>query len=234
VGCPELLVMEGKVLLVSDCADVAQVWAFALGRRGIGCRFVDSAELASECTEHPPDIVLVDLYGVESDALRVCRQLREHVANPVLLLTGSGQEAHLLGAYEAGFDECIVRPISPPLLLAKVAAWLRRAWGISTDALEPLQRGDLRLVPDGRALVFPDGDAVRLTNLEFRLMYALMSSPGRPRQSEVLLERVWGYGAGDSAVLKNAIYHLRRKVEPDPSRPRYIQTAPTGGYVFEA
>lgn len=152
-----------------------------------------------------------------------------------MLLTPGRNEAHILEVYQAGVDECIVKPVSPSLFLAKVGAWLRRSWTIPAEAMEDLQVGDVRLEPARREVAIATGSAVKLTNLEFRLLHLLMTHRGQVLEPDVIIDRVWGYaGSGDSAALKNVVYRLRRKIEPDPSRPRYIQTVAGEGYTFQA
>lgn len=154
--------------------------------------------------------------------------------NPILLMTPRRHEAHLLEAYQAGVDECIVKPISPSLFLAKVKSWLRRSWTVPAEALNGVQAGDLQLDPARRELITATGSVVKLTNLEFRLLHLLMSHRGQVLDSNLIIDRVWGYtGGGNSVLLKNVVYRLRRKVEPDPSQPRYIQTATGERYTFQ-
>ncbi len=94
--------------------------------------------------------------------------------------------------------------------------------------------GDLRLAPARREVITTTGSAVKLTNLEFRLLHLLMSHPGQVLGSNLIIDRVWGYtGGGDTVLLKNLVYCLRRKIEPDPSQPRYIQTVAGEGYSFQ-
>ena len=142
-------------------------------------------------------------------------------------------EPHLLEAYKAGVDECISKPIGIPLLQAKVTSWLRRSWTVPAESLDSLQAGLLRLDPACRHISFGNGTAVKLTNLEFRLLNLLMSHPNQILPSSLIVDRVWGYsGNGDSILLKNLVYRLRRKLEENPSQPRYLQTANGEGYVF--
>jgi DNA-binding response OmpR family regulator len=138
----------------------------------------------------------------------------------------------MVEAYEAGADECIAKPIGLRLGVAKVRAWLRRSWTVPTEALTSLEAGGLRLDPDKRHLELPGGGEIGLTNLELRLLHLLMSHPGQVLGPEVIVDRVWGFESADSAVLKNMVYRLRRKIEPDPAHPRYLRTA-AGGYVFQ-
>jgi DNA-binding response OmpR family regulator len=91
--------------------------------------------------------------------------------------------------------------------------------------------GDLRLDPAWRTILTADGSAIKLSTLEFRLLHLLMINRGQVLPSDIIVDRVWGYGGeGDSTLLKNLVYRLRRKIEPDPRQPRYIQTVAGEGY----
>jgi len=143
-------------------------------------------------------------------------------------------ESHILKAYQAGVDECVAKPVSPALFLAKVKVWLRHSWTIPAEGLEFMQISDLYLDTHGRKVIRGAGEGIKLTNLEFRFLYLLMNNPGRILETEYIVERVWGYyGDGDSNLLKNLVYRLRRKIEPDHNSPRYIHSEPGIGYKFQ-
>jgi two-component system, OmpR family, response regulator RegX3 len=112
---------------------------------------------------------------------------------------------------------------------------MRRSWTVPASMLSSFQAGDFRLDPAQRQLVLQTGKVVKLTSLEFRLLHVLMSHPNQVLESSLLIDRVWGANSGgDSVLLKNVVYRLRRKIEPDPSQPRYIQSITGEGYVFIA
>jgi len=227
--------MDAKVLLVSDDPETRQVWGYALSQQEIEVVPVESATGALDrWAEESFDLIVIDVHTPELDAIDICGRLRAEAINPILLFTPSRNEAHILEAYRAGVDECITKPIGPSLFLAKVRAWLRRSWTVPAEILDSLQVGDLRLDPARREVITATGSAVKLSNLEFRLLHLLMSHRGQVLVSDAIIVRVWGYaGGGDSTLLKNVVYRLRRKIEPDPSQPRYIQTVAGGGYTFQ-
>jgi len=226
---------DGRLLLVSDDPETGRLWAYAFSQWGLEVVLVGSAEEALDRWGMESfDLIIVDYHGLQLDGIDVCRTLRAEAISPILLLTPSGNEAHVLEAYEAGVDECIIKPIGPPLFLAKVRAWLRRSWTIPAEALDTLQVGDLQLDPSRRRVMTATGSVIKLTNLEFRLLQLLMSHPGQVLESDVIMDRVWGYtGGGDSVLLKNLVYRLRRKIEPEPSEPRYVETVSGEGYTFQ-
>jgi DNA-binding response OmpR family regulator len=225
--------MKAKVLLATDHAEMGRVWSYALQQRGI-LSFTVASETQAEAqwAESLPGLGIIDAYTPQLDAFALCRRLRAQAVNPLLLLCGKGDEPCILAGYEAGADECIIRPISVPLFLAKVQAWLRHAWTIPLHTLEPRVCGSLRLEPEERRLVRGNGKAVQLTNLEFRLLYMLMCYPRHVFSPGVLLDAVWGISDGDHIALKNVIYRLRHKMEPNPGEPYFIVTVP-GGYSFQ-
>jgi len=224
-----------KVLLVSDDPEAGRIWAYVLGQRRLEITTARSAEDAlNRWAEGGFDLVVIDVYTSQLDGIGFCRRLRAEAIVPILMFTPRSDEAYVLEAYRAGAGECVVKPISPSLFLAKVNAWLRLSWAIATDTLDGLKAGDLCLDPARREVKNGSESAVRLTNLEFRLLYLLMSHRGRILESGVIVDRVWGYtDCDESALLKNAVYRLRRKIEKDPGQPHYIQTVAGIGYVFE-
>ena len=223
-----------RVLLVSDDLDMGRIWAYALLQTGLEvtlARLVDDP--LSLWGEGAYDLAIVDIYDLHREAISLCRQLRAQAVNPIVLLTPTGDEDRVMEAYQAGVDECVVKPTSPCLLLAKVRVWLRRSWTVPARALDRFQVDGLCLDSVRREVVLNGAVAAKLTNLEFRLLHLLMSHRGQVLQSDLILDRVWGYfGGGDCAMLKNVVYRLRRKIEPDPSRPTYIQTVTGEGYAF--
>jgi DNA-binding response OmpR family regulator len=223
-----------KILLISDDQIAARTWAYLFSQKGLATELTRSAEEALALWETDSfDLIVIDVQTPALDGIDLCKQLRAVAVNPILFLPFQRDEPHLLQAYEAGVDECIAKPVSPQLFLAKVLAWQRRAWMVPTEALDSIQAADLQLDPARRELVTANGVVIKLTNLEFRLLHLLMNHPGRALDSNLIVERVWGYeGNGEGALLKNLVYRLRRKIEPDPSQPRYIEMVAGEGYAF--
>lgn len=224
-----------RVLLVSDNPETGQIWVYALGQRNLEAVLTGSAEEAvTRWEDEIFDLIVIDVHTCQLDGVELCRRLRTKAVIPILLLTAKGDESHILETYQAGADECIIKPVSSLVFLAKVRAWLRRSWTVAAEALDCLEAGDLLLDPAQRQLVKATGSTIRLTNLEFRVLHLLMRHQNRVLESETIITRVWGYdGCGDNIVLKNMIYRLRRKIELDPGRPCYIQTVSGVGYIFQ-
>jgi DNA-binding response OmpR family regulator len=223
-----------KLLLVCDEPDARRLWAGAIGRPGLEVVPAGSAQEALGCWEQEVfDMVVIDLQPGRPGRLELCERLRAQAVNPILLLIPEADESHIIEAYRAGADECIVTPISARLLSSKVLAWLRRSWTISAGALTCLQVGDMHLDPGRRALSMACGAPVTLTGLELRLLHLLMSHPGQVFEPETIVERVWGpLGGGDRRVLDRLARQLQRKIEADPGQPCHLQVMDGDGYTF--
>lgn len=173
-------------------------------------------------------LVIVDTD--RTDGVVLCRQLRNDYHNPLLFLTYERDERYHLMVYNAGVDDCIQKPIGNSLFLAKVDVWLRAARLHQPDDRQLPQ--NFRLDATRRSLLLPEGKAVTLTLLEARLVELFLGNPYIVLDSGAIIRRVWDeYSVGDNVLLKNLIYRVRRKIEPEPREPRYIQTT-FGGYVF--
>jgi DNA-binding response OmpR family regulator len=225
-----------KVMLVTGSPEMARIWAYSLEQRSIETFFVESADDALRQTvEQLPDLIIVDVYAAfHHDVLGLCRRLRAEATNPILLLHSDSDEALCLKAYEAGIDECIHKPLSPLLFLAKVQSWLRHSWTVPTGSLEDLHVGSLQLNRRTRQLTVQGHDSFRLSGLEFRLMHALLSRRGQVVETDTLIKLVWGHAGGDAAMLKNLVYRLRTKIKPANGDERWIETVPGQGYRIQS
>jgi DNA-binding response OmpR family regulator len=227
--------MGAKVLIVCDDLDTCQTWAFCLRQKGIE---VITAGLIQEVfnrwIDENPDLVVIDVNTSQQEGISLCKRIREEMVIPILLFTPQYNESNILDAYQAGVDECVPKPVSPALFMAKVRVWIRRSWTVPAESLEVVQVSDFKLDPQSRQVLKPPEKGIRLTNLEFRLLYLLMKNPGRILEAEFIVDRVWGYhGEGNSHLLKNLVYRLRRKIEPDPNSTSHILTEPGMGYRFQ-
>jgi DNA-binding response OmpR family regulator len=223
------------VLLISEDGETAQIWSYVLGRRSIDTVLLVTfdEESTERRPEHSHDLIMIDVHTRQMKVAHLIQRLRAETTVPILLLLPDDDETRILDAYDGGADEVILKPITPRRLLAKITAWMRRSWTVPASMLDSFQAGDLHLDTAHRQLVTASGKAIRLTSLEFRLLHLLMSHPGQVLESSLIIDRVWGAsGGGDNTVLKNVVYRLRRKIEPDPSTPRYIQVVAGEGYMF--
>ena len=227
---------KAKVLIISDEPEMARIWGYSLNQIGLDVALIGISDQTLQAwSDELPDLILIEDFNTDIEEIELCRQLRAETVVPILYLTTKNDEGFQLEAYKVGADECVPFPVSPRLFQAKVKAWLRRTQTIPMAALDEIQAGDLRLNPASKQLTRSSGEGFKLTMLETRLLYPLMSHPGRVYETESLVERIWGfYGNGDRDLLKNLVYRLRRKIEPDPAHPRYLLTSVNGGYLFRA
>jgi len=225
-----------KIFVLCDQGTTAPVWGYILRQQGLNVILETSAERAVErWAEDVPDLVVIDIDVVfHLERMEIFKRIRSSNIVPVLFLLPAYHETQILEAYTAGVDEVVVKPVSPPIFLAKIMAWIRRSWIVPVEeGLNLIQAGTHQLIPTRRCVIGPNGDEIKLTNLEFRLLHLLMSRPGHIYPVDRIIEFIWGsYGSGDQTLLKNVVYRLRKKIEADPSRPILLQTH-QGGYSFQ-
>ena len=179
-----------------------------------------------------PDLVLLDIMMPKLSGWDVCRELRRRgVDVPVIMLTARGDEADRIVGLELGADDYVTKPFSPRELAARVRTVLRRS-ASHGDALQSLEHGRLALDAGAREVTV-EGTPVHLTAREFDLLWFLASHPRHVFSRDQLMDRVWGYEpAFDTGTVTVHIRRLREKIEPDPSRPRYLETLWGVGYRF--
>lgn len=224
--------MDATVLVIEDDLRISELVAKNLDAAGFrALRATDGERGLALFREHTPALVVLDLMIPRIDGLEVCRRIRMASRVPILMLTARAEEADKLLGFEVGADDYLTKPFSPRELVARVRALLRRTQTEgSTDPV--LRRGDL-LIDPGRRLVERAGEAVVLTSLEFDLLRFLAQRPGFVYTREQLLHRVWGDDRiVDDRSIDSLVSRLRRKLEADASRPRYIQTVWGAGYRF--
>ena len=225
-----------KVLIVSNQQTTGPLWVFSLQQQKMHVVLESVPANTLQTWEREiSDLIILDINMSETATLDLIKNLRAETLTPILLLTPSRTEEYILEAYKAGVDDYLVKPVSPSLFQAKIKVWLRRSWNISADTIDPLRVGSLHLFPAERMIMLQNGRMLKLTNLELRLLYYLMSRPGCTVTIEELNQRVWGYNAeADNTMLKNVVYRLRRKIEADPAKPLIIQTIAGTGYKLAA
>jgi DNA-binding response OmpR family regulator len=175
-----------------------------------------------------PDLAILDINLPTGSGFDVCRAIRAKSRIPVMMLTVRGEEEDLVKALDLGADDYLTKPFSPRTLLARVKALLRRA---GVEAGGPMAAGRLSLDLEAHALRIGEGEALRLTKLEVRLMQILLANAGHVVATERLLSHVWGRrGSGDRQLLKQLVHRLRHKIEEDPANPRFLRTESGAGY----
>ena len=223
--------MGQSILIVEDDARIADVIAKNLEAAGFEChRSPDGDRALADFARLKPALMVLDLglYGL--DGLEVLRRVRRESDVPILIVTARSSEGDKALGLEVGADDYVTKPFSTLELVARVRALLRRSTGALHDRL--LEIGGLHIDPSRRR-VERDGEMVPLTTLEFDLLYFLASRPGRVFDRDALMEHVWGSDrVVDDRSIDSLVSRLRRKLEADPSKPRWLQTVWGAGYRF--
>lgn len=222
-----------KVLLVEDDLALASVLSYTLRQAGyeVAAAHDGLAALDGWRTE-APDLVLLDLNLPKLDGLSVCRQIRAQADTPIVILSVRDAEDDVVQGLEMGADDYITKPFSPRELLARVKAALRRTEGAVAPG--PVSAAGLTLERERLELHGAGPEPIQLSVLEARLLEVLMLDSGHVLPADALITAVWGPLGADRTILKQLVYRLRRKLEPDPSEPYYIETVPGVGYAFAA
>jgi two-component system, OmpR family, alkaline phosphatase synthesis response regulator PhoP len=221
-----------RILVVEDDMEIARTLRDFLDVAGFEASVVgDGSSAIAAIRGEKPDLVVLDLGLPGIDGLDVARELRRTSTIPIVMLTARGEETDRIVGLELGADDYLVKPFSPKELVARVRAVLRRTSGAAAG-VETLRVGDVEVdLPKMRAKV--DGHAVELTPTEFQLLATFVREPGRVFTRGQLLDALHGvtietYERAIDAHVKN----LRRKIEPEPGRPRYVLTVHGVGYRF--
>jgi DNA-binding response OmpR family regulator len=225
--------MSIRVLVVDDERNLVNLLRGYLEREGFEVyEALDGVTALEVARRIDPELVVLDWMLPGIDGTRVLSELRRFSDAYVIMLTARSEEVDKIVGLSAGADDYLTKPFSPGELMARIRAMLRRPRGGAGGAEAPLEFGDL-VVDPGRREVRLRGEEVGLTALEFDLLCALASRPGLVFTRGQLLERVWGesYFGGDHVVDVH-VANLRKKIEDDPSNPRYVQTVRGVGYRF--
>lgn len=220
-----------KILLVEDDLALSDVIAFTLRRASFEVVAAYDGQAALAAWEQElPDLIILDLNLPKVDGLTVCRRIRSQDDTPIIMLTVHGGDEAVVTGLEMGADDYIVKPFSPTQLVARARAVLRRA-GVPTTP-GTLEAAGLWLDRGRGEVQRPGQPPMRLTPLETRLLEALMLDAGRVLSSESLIRAVWGAEGADRTMLKQLVYRLRSKIEPEPTHPTLIETIPGIGYAL--
>ncbi|MFG2044022.1 response regulator transcription factor [Dactylosporangium sp. NPDC048998] len=223
--------MSARVLVAEDDPKQARLVRVYLERDGHDVLAVgDGRSAIEQYRARRPDLVVLDVMMPNVDGLDVCRILRAESAVPILMLTARSTENDQLLGLDLGADDYLTKPYSPRVLAARVRALLRRSGAVAAAGQPVLRVGGLE-VDAGRFEVRVDGVAVQLTAKEFGILEVLAAEPGRVFTRAQLIDRAFGF---DHHVLERAVdahvVNLRRKLEADASRPRFVQTVYGRGY----
>jgi two-component system KDP operon response regulator KdpE len=217
-----------RILVVDDEQQILRALRTSLRAAGYEVVTAETAEGAlAAAAMQPPEAFILDLVLPDGSGIDVCRELRTWSTAPVIVLSAVGEEGEKVSALDAGADDYVTKPVGIDELLARLRAALRRA-GPSGEPL--IEIGDLAVDLEKHEVRFA-GKPVHLTPHEFDLLRYLARNEGKLLTHRMILQEIWGPGYGDSTnILHVNVSQLRRKLEPDPSRPQYLLTEPGAGY----
>jgi two-component system, OmpR family, alkaline phosphatase synthesis response regulator PhoP len=223
-----------RILVVDDDVKTVELVKLYLNRDGYKVLTAyDGIEALNLARQSHPDLIVLDLMLPGCDGLEICRTLKNETDIPIIMLTARTTEDDKLTGLNLGADDYMTKPFSPKELAARVRVILRR---LPEETLlrgpAEIKRGDLVINFLNRE-AYIGGKALHLTPIEFKLLGVLAREPGRVFSREQLIEMVFGYDFdGFDRTVDVHILNLRRKLEPDPDRPRYIKTVYGAGYKF--
>jgi two-component system KDP operon response regulator KdpE len=222
-------VSGARILVVDDEPQILSTLETTLRGAGYDVETAATGEDALiQASLRPPEGVILDLVLPGKSGVEVCRELREWSDAPVLVLSVIGEEQEKVAALDAGADDYVTKPFGMDELLARLRAVLRRV----APAESPLTVGDLEIDLE-KGAVRRDGELVQLTPHEFGLLRLFATNEGKLLTHRTILREVWGAAyQAESHYLHVYVSQLRRKIEPDPTRPRYLLTETGTGYRF--
>ncbi len=222
---------DKKVLVVDDDVKTVELIKLYLDRDGYQVLTAyNGVEALRVAREGYPDLIVLDLMLPDIDGLEICRTLRRESDIPIIMLTARTTDRDKLAGLDLGADDYVTKPFSPKELAARVRAVLRRLPG--ERGPEEIKAGKLSMNFTTHEARF-DGRPLNLTTVEFKLLGILAKEPGRVHSRASIIEEALGYDfEGFDRTIDVHILNLRRKVEPDPSHPRYIRTVYGIGYKF--
>ena len=222
-----------RILVVDDEPQITRVLRTTLSAQGYDVRVANDGEMALEVMKNWTNHVgVTDLAMPNMDGVGLCRQLRQMSQVPIIVLSVRGHDRSKVEALDAGADDYVTKPFSMNELLARIRAQLRRTPAVE-EQISLISVGDFSIDLDARS-VKVRGEEVHLTPKEFDLLVYLARRPGKVVTHRTLLAAVWGPNSIEQPeYLRVFIGQLRKKIESDPSSPKYLLTEPWVGYRFE-
>jgi two-component system, OmpR family, KDP operon response regulator KdpE len=222
-----------RILLVDDEVSIQRAVAPLLRSRGYDVEIVSTgAEALQSIAAHAPDLIVLDLGLPDMDAAEVCQRVRSESTVPIVVLSARGAEADKVQALELGADDYVTKPFGPDELVARIRVALRRVAAMGETPARQVRVGDLTVDYDRHRVVRGD-EEIRLTPKEFDLLAFLVGNRDRVLTHRAILKAIWGSRAvNEPEHLWVLMGQLRKKIEPDPSNPRYLISEPWVGYRF--
>jgi DNA-binding response OmpR family regulator len=223
--------MKEKIMVVEDDPDLSELVRMYLEQAGFDVLKTDRGlHAVNECIqEHPPQLILLDIMLPDINGIEVCRMVRERSNVPIIFISSKQEAEVMVRGLEWGGDDYVLKPFHPNVLVAKVKALLRRVNGQPTEQLEfEHLRYDYKT-----AELFVNREAVPLFTKERQMLEFFLRNPNQVFHVEELHQAVWGWDSlSNLGTVMVYIRHLRKKIEPDPSKPRFIVTVRGFGYKF--
>jgi len=222
-----------KVLVVDDESQITRVLRHSLTAHRYDVRTAaDGVSGLDTFNDWHPDLIITDLQMPEMDGIELCRRIRKISTIPIIVLSVRGEEKTKVEALDAGADDYVTKPFGIDELLARVRASLRRTPGSGEEAEQLLEDGDFKIDLNTRE-VEVGGNSAHLTPKEFDLLVFFFRNRGKVMTHRAILTAIWGGNFTEQTeYLRVFVGQLRKKIETDPSRPRYIRTEPWVGYRF--
>lgn len=226
--------MDARILVVEDDPVLSSLLRAQLVGEGYEVVSApDGIEGVRLCREFSPDLILLDVLLPHQDGWETCRRIRGFSEAPIIMLTAMVRDVDKVRGLELGADDYVTKPFSQVELVARIRAALRRYRRTAT--VDQVTKVDDRLAVDRtRRQVLIDGQPLELSAIEFKLLSCFIDNVGRILTHQSLLTQVWGWEYTEEvAYLKVYVHHLRKKIEQDPNRPKYILTERGLGYRFQ-
>jgi two-component system, OmpR family, KDP operon response regulator KdpE len=222
-----------RILLVDDEPAIQRSVGLLLRARGYDVQIAGTgAEALAISAQQQPDLVVLDLGLPDLEGTEVCRRIRAASQVPIVVLSARGAEADKVNALDLGADDYVTKPFGPDELLARIRVALRRVATEEREETGQLRAGDLTIDFD-RHRVLKDEVEIRLTPKEFELLSLLAHNRDRVLTHRTILKAIWGPNAVEQPEhLWTLVAQLRKKIEPDPTNPRYLLSEPWVGYRF--
>ena len=223
-----------KVLVVEDDTEIRELISLYLRKQDYQVLEAENGQQALDLFSlENPSLVVLDVLLPEINGFDVCKRMRNISRVPILFLSSKSDAKDIITGLDAGGDNYLTKPFDPSVLVAKVKAALRRESYGKPD-LQLLKFGELEIDLQSYE-VRSNGKSITLSSKEFQLLFFLAQSPNQVLSIEQIYNQVWGYSQfGDRRTVMVHMSHLRKKLEPDPSHPRYIITVRGFGYKFQA
>ncbi len=222
-----------KVLVVDDEPQITRVLRHSLTAHRYDVRTAaDGLSALDTFRDWHPDLIITDLQMPEMNGIEFCQEIRKVSTVPIIILSVKGEERTKVGALDAGADDYVTKPFGIDELLARVRAALRRSPDVHEDSESILDDGDFRIDPSTRSVAV-NGESIHLTPKEFDLLVFLFRNRNKVMTHRSILTAIWGGNFTEQTeYLRVFVGQLRKKVELDPSQPKYIRTEPWVGYRF--